>query len=246
MHSPTATREFDRTNDVSKLIGCNIRNVEYRWSIFAKFLEGIAPGAPVLDFGAGSLRETFDLAERGFRVTSVDMAVEDVASYRCDYDWSRVAHQPDFRADLPDEGQFEAIIAFDVVEHLAQPEALMARFHRLLSPEGMIFLSVPNRLTLKEYLTEKRGPEGLRPGAAHLQFKSPNEWRQFFERCDFAILEHDMTIGPIVNTTHILAHGIRKNHWHRPFAGFMDRVDAAMKPLVWSLYGWNLMVLRRK
>ena len=34
----TEVRVFDRVEDVSKLMGCNTRNVEYRWSIFRKYL----------------------------------------------------------------------------------------------------------------------------------------------------------------------------------------------------------------
>lgn len=59
---------FDRTSDVSKLEGCNTRGIEYRWSIFERELATVPAGACALDFGAGSLRESFDLALRGFDV----------------------------------------------------------------------------------------------------------------------------------------------------------------------------------
>src|SRR5262245_35245529 len=46
---------FDRRSDVSKLFGCNTRNVRYRWQVFSTRLEQILkehdqPNA--LDFGA--------------------------------------------------------------------------------------------------------------------------------------------------------------------------------------------------
>ena len=80
-------RTFDRTDDVSKLEGCNTRNVEYRWDLFARELEKIPPGSQALDFGAGSLRDSFELAKRGYNVTSVDLDRELLLSYRADYDW---------------------------------------------------------------------------------------------------------------------------------------------------------------
>ena len=79
---------FDRIADVSKLEGCNTRGVEYRWSIFERELATVPKGADVLDFGAGSLRESFDLAMRGFNVTSLDIDAEVLASYSSKYDWS--------------------------------------------------------------------------------------------------------------------------------------------------------------
>ena len=68
-------RTFDRTDDVSKIMGCNTRGVEYRWSTLSNVLATIPVGSNALDFGAGSLRESFDLAVRGFNVTSIDIEV---------------------------------------------------------------------------------------------------------------------------------------------------------------------------
>src|SRR5712664_3251996 len=54
-------RTFDRSQDVSKLEGCNTRSIEYRWDLFTKELQSIPRGGEVLDFGAGSLRDSFEL-----------------------------------------------------------------------------------------------------------------------------------------------------------------------------------------
>ena len=53
-------------------------------------LEGIAEcpcGSAVLDFGAGSLRDSFELTRRGYSVTSIDLNADLLASYEGDYDW---------------------------------------------------------------------------------------------------------------------------------------------------------------
>src|SRR6516165_306876 len=80
-------RTFDRTDDVSKLDGCNTRNVEYRWNLFSGELKNIPGGSEVLDFGAGSLRDSFELAKRGYNVTSLDLDQGLLQSYRSEYDW---------------------------------------------------------------------------------------------------------------------------------------------------------------
>ena len=74
--SPGDPLIFDRRHDVSKLYGCNTRNVRYRWSLFENHLAQLqqqfkTPKA--LDFGAGSLRDSYELAARGFQVTSFDL-----------------------------------------------------------------------------------------------------------------------------------------------------------------------------
>src|SRR5687768_10175725 len=56
-HSDLTPLIFDRRTDVSKLFGCNTRNVNYRWSLFASRIEQIRKNfatPQALDFGAGS------------------------------------------------------------------------------------------------------------------------------------------------------------------------------------------------
>src|SRR4051812_30540795 len=84
---------FDRRSDVSKLFGCNTRNVRYRWTVFASRLEQLrtqftTPHA--LDFGAGSLRDSYELARLGFCVTSVDLDPHVMQRYYRSYDWTTV------------------------------------------------------------------------------------------------------------------------------------------------------------
>lgn len=234
---------FDRTSDVPKLIGCNVRNLQYRWDIYARYLGIVPEGANVLDFGAGSLRETYDLASRGFRVTAVDINPLSMQEYGLRYDWSKVKYQPKLFPAIPTTGSFALVTAFDVIEHLSKPEDELGTIRKVLAPNGLLFITVPNRRTLQEYITRKRGGRDLAPGEAHLQFKSRGEWHNFFKNCGFTLLDHDMAIGPLVNTTYILAHGIRKTHWHKPLAPVMELIDRSLKPVAAPLFGWNLIVL---
>src|SRR5712671_4365832 len=160
-------RTFDRTKDVPKIIGCNERNVEYRWGIFEKFLAQIPYGAKVLDFGAGSLRETYELACRGYEVTAIDLNKEILLSYQADYDWRQVPHKPEIIAgDLGVIGNqtFALITAFDVFEHLENPKELLAAMHGLLQDGGFLFCSVPNRRSLFEIMFRINWKIGLACG----------------------------------------------------------------------------------
>jgi SAM-dependent methyltransferase len=236
---------FDRTGDVPKLIGSNIRNVEYRWDIYARHVADIPKDSNVLDFGAGSLRETFDLAERGFRVTAVDMNLAEMETYVKGYDWSKVKHQPNLVSAIPSSGSFALVTAFDVIEHLPKPEVELAQIRGLLGPGGLMFVTVPNRLTLQEFATKRNAGRGLAPGEAHLQFKSRSEWHTFFGGCGFQVVDHDMTIGPLVNTSYLPALKLGMNRLHRSLAPIMELVDRAIKPIAAPLFGWNLIVMKR-
>jgi len=204
---------FDRRHDVSKLFGCNTRNVPYRWNLFASRLEQIRKNVSTpqaLDFGAGSLRDSYELARLGFSVTSVDLDPQVMQQYYRSYDWTAVRCPPKVFTQplekLKDEQSgFHLAIAFDVIEHLEDPSHYCRRIHSLLTDGGLFFSIVPNRRSLFERYfkrsIQKSRERGIRwtPGVPHLQFKTPTEWEDLFAQSGFRILEHDMTIGFFVN-----------------------------------------------
>lgn len=213
-NSPPHSLIFDRRRDISKLFGCNTRNVKYRWNIFASKLDQIKTTneSPVaLDFGAGSLRDSFELARLGFCVTAVDLDRSLLESYYQSYDWSSVRCPPKlFTGSFSDlRGQahssFHLAIAFDVIEHLESPADYCGTINSLLRDGGLLFTIVPNKRSIferyfKHSLKRQRDlGKPLMPGVPHLQFKSPEEWKRFFEQCGFRILDHEMAIGFFVN-----------------------------------------------
>lgn len=206
---------FDRRSDVSKLFGCNTRSVEYRWQLFSKRLNDIKnqnsqPRA--LDFGAGSLRDSYELIKEGFKVTSMDLDPQVMQTYFHSYGWSSSASQPDLFTDSIDAlrqkvgpDYFDLAIAFDVIEHLEDPGKYLENIARLLRDEGYLFAIVPNQRSVYEryhrHTIKKQIQKGLTwtAGVPHLQFKSPEEWDAYFKAHGFEIVEHDMAIGPLVN-----------------------------------------------
>lgn len=50
---------------------------------------------------------------------------------------------PDHLFEFPDES-FDVIVSFETLEHVQNPEGLLAEFSRLLSPGGRVIVSVPN------------------------------------------------------------------------------------------------------
>jgi len=205
---------FDRRQDISKLFGCNTRNVRYRWNLFADRLEELKskfsePNA--LDFGAGSLRDSYELSKSGFRVVSVDLDEATLSRYSESYHWDPQSSLTLFTGTLEDLGRktgpdfFHLAIAFDVIEHLEDPAHYCRQIRSLLREQGSFFTIVPNRRSIFEryfrYTLKKQREKGipLTPGVPHLQFNTPAEWRELFESNGLRILEHEMAIGFFVN-----------------------------------------------
>jgi SAM-dependent methyltransferase len=206
---------FDRRKDVSKLFGCNTRNVQYRWSLFARHLAETKrhfaePRA--LDFGAGSLRDSYELSGLGFHVVSVDLDEGLLRRYYSSYRWEELPSSAQlFPESLDDllrqkgESFFHLAIAFDVIEHLEDPAAYLKKIRSLLHEQAVLFTIVPNRRSIFEryfkHSIKKQREKGIKwtPGVPHLQFRTPGEWGDFFESNGFRIVEHDMTVGFFVN-----------------------------------------------
>ena len=278
---------FDRRKDVSKLFGCNTRNVQYRWSIFARRLSQLKteftnPNA--LDFGAGSLRDSYELSRLGFRVISVDLDEKLLGRYHDSYAWSEAAAPAElFTRSLDDLSRakgpdfFHLAIAFDVIEHLEDPDAYLNRIRSLLDQRGLLFTIVPNRKSIFErYFKFSIGRQRAKGhswtrGVPHLQFKSPDEWVEFFERNGFKIIERDMAIGffvndcwngllglplrvlvcPVLGTlAYFCGMNFNQARFEEAFspAWLMKRVDVldvACKKYFQNRFGWNLIVAQR-
>lgn len=207
---------FNRVADVSKLVGCNTRNVAYRWSIFQDGLKSVPDQGRVLDFGAGSLRESYDLALKGYRVTSVDMDQELLSRYAAEYDWPASKPTLVTGTDPIDSlrkvaGQkFDLITCYDVLEHLEDPVQVLRMLRSSMAPGARMFVTVPNGRTLFELalrfdlIISRLTKRKLQPGEPHLQRKSPRAWARIIESAGLKIEAHDMQIGFLVNTAFAL------------------------------------------
>ena len=278
---------FDRRHDVSKIYGCNTRNVPYRWSLFEDHvaeLQRRGKNLKALDFGAGSLRDSYELASRGFNVTSFDLSEVVLNRYYESYDWTTTPRPTLMAGSLDDlinhnePGSLQMVIAFDVIEHLDDPAAYVQALSRLLAKDGFLFTIVPNKRSLFERFFKysiaqqiKRGGT-WEPGVPHIQFKSPEEWNEFFQANGFRIVARDMTVGHFVNdwwngllliplkmwvypVLEVVAYRSRRTFdlgridqilcppWLMERVDFFDQL---LKPQLQSRFGWNLIVAQKQ
>ena len=107
----------------------------------ARHLRPPAPGARLLDVGCGSGRFLLRAKSLGWDVYGIDPDPDAVAAARR----SGLAIEQGALTDstFPD-GYFDAITLSHVIEHLHEPIATLRQCHRLLRPDGRLWIATPN------------------------------------------------------------------------------------------------------
>jgi len=105
-------------------------------------------GSLLLDVGCGQGFASASLRDRGAQhVTGIeyDLAAAELARQQLD-----VVHQGDVGVILPalPSGQFDLILAYDVLEHLVDPYETLSGLRRICRPGGQLHVSVPNARSL--------------------------------------------------------------------------------------------------
>lgn len=104
-----------------------------------------APGARLLDVGAGRGAIVRAALARGCVVTAVDAAPGMVARLRADFPTMTVSRMDAHRFDFPD-ACFDVVTAGFVIDLLSDPAAALAEVRRVLRPGGVFALSIPGTL----------------------------------------------------------------------------------------------------
>jgi len=139
-------------------------------------------GLRVLDVGCGGGLLSEPLARMGATVTGIDAAEEGVMAARAHA--GAMGLEIDYRCvtaeALAEEGaRFDAVLALEIVEHVADLPAFCRALGKLVEPEGLVALSTLNR-TARSYAMAIVGAEyvlGWLPRGTHdwNRFPTPEE-----------------------------------------------------------------------
>jgi 2-polyprenyl-3-methyl-5-hydroxy-6-metoxy-1,4-benzoquinol methylase len=116
---------------------------ERRHRAHAKLLAAVGTGKRVLDVGCSSGYLARPLSERGNTIVGIELDPE--AAREAEQFCEHVLVGNVETMELPLEpGSFDVVLCGDVVEHLRDPVAALARLRVFLKPGGRVVLSTPN------------------------------------------------------------------------------------------------------
>ena len=133
-------------------------------------------GLRILDVGCGAGLASEAFARLGASVTGLDAAgaALDAARAHAEAGGLTIDYRAGLPEDLPEGEIFDAVVALEVIEHVADRAAFLAALARLVQPGGAMFLSTLNRTT-RSFLMAKVGAEyvlRMLPVGTH-------DWRMF-------------------------------------------------------------------
>jgi 2-polyprenyl-6-hydroxyphenyl methylase / 3-demethylubiquinone-9 3-methyltransferase len=159
-------------------------------------------GAAVLDVGCGGGILAEAMARRGARVTGIDLSEKAlrVAELHLHESKLDVRYQKLSVEDCA--GEFDVVTCMELLEHVPDPQRMVATCARLVRPGGRVFFSTINR-NAKAYLLAVVGAEyvlGLLPRGTHdyQRFIKPSELSRWSRAAGLAIEElKGMTYNPL-------------------------------------------------
>lgn len=152
----------------------------------------IGQNKTVLDVGCGAGMLTNALAAAGHSAYGIDLSASslEVASQKDTA--KQVSYQVASAYSLPFADQtFDVVCAMDVLEHVEEPDRLIAEASRVLKPRGLFFFHTFNRNWLS-YLLIIKGVEWCVPNApknmhVYPLFIKPNELTELCRRRDLNV-----------------------------------------------------------
>lgn len=149
----------------------------------------LAPGRRVLDAGCGMAYGSAMLAEAGAKeVVGVDREEPVIEAARGRVADSVRLEQADVNALPFGDGEFGLVVCFEVIEHVEDPLAVLDELRRVLTPDGLLAISSPNR----------RRSQGSNPHHVH-EFEPEELQRELCARWETVrmLRQHDV-VGALV------------------------------------------------
>lgn len=208
--------------------------LEGRWRLFGKAIDtwiqsedAPPPSIKVLDAGCGDgingavLKRLFN--QRAFNCEIVG----------CDYNSTRLSraqsqgYERILQADLLqlpfEDNEFGLILCSHVLEHIPQDEACLRELKRVLKPNGLLILAMPNEGCLMAYIRNHFFQRSIIQTTDHVNFYTGKKLRLLVSKIDLEPMTEIMREGVFmphlgINTL------LREREWGREFLRIANRL----------------------
>ena len=118
------------------------------------FAKNFVANKNVLDAACGEGYGSEVLARYAKNVTAVDIDEKSISHAQQRYDKDNLTFKQASVTELPfADASFDVIISFETLEHLQEQEQMLAEFNRVLTEDGIIIISTPD----KKYYSDETG-----------------------------------------------------------------------------------------
>jgi predicted TPR repeat methyltransferase len=202
--------------------------------VLRRRIRELPPGRRLLDLGAAGGHLGRAVRDRCAYLAGVEPDPAVPASAHHGYDeW----HSADALSAGDWPGAFDVVVCADVLEHLPEPERLLARISRWLAPGGTLFVSLPNvaNLSVRASILFGRFRYAERGilDRTHLRFYTLASGRELLEGAGFRVRDYSPTAMPYELALPALA--------RRPWAGPVRALASGSARLLPRLFGYQFV-----
>jgi SAM-dependent methyltransferase len=199
---------------------------------------GVQAGDRVLDMGCGAGRHAFELYRRGTDVIAFDQDADELAGVSDMFAAMRKAGEVPDGADadvkqgdalqLPfADGEFDRVVAAEVLEHIPDDESAIAELVRVVRPGGTIAVTVPR--WLPEKVCWALSDEYHQVEGGHVRIYTADELVGKLERAGLVLAGKDH------------AHALHSPYWWLKCAVGVDNSDHVLPRTYHRLLVWDIM-----
>ena len=112
----------------------------------------VIAGGRVLDLGSGEGFGASILGDNAREVVGIDIDARTVEHAQLNWSSEKVSFRQGTALDLSAfaEGSFDAVVAFEVIEHLTEQQQMLEEISRVLTADGVLIVSTPDRRIYSE------------------------------------------------------------------------------------------------